>query len=263
VNSTIAIVALHPQAVTKAQALAHQLQLPYLADTTAPEDLPPYLLVVAPHQLAVQKTGSRMQALSVDFASSALQYRVKTTGYQTPLAKAVGINSKNKPHVLDLSAGLGRDAFILATLGAHVQLIERHPIVAALLADGLERARALPHLAPVIARMTLFTADGQHYIQQLPADHSFDVVYFDPMFPIRQKSALVKKEMQILQGLLDVDLDADSMLALARSKARKRVVIKRPQGAPFLAGVEPDFTLNSKGLRFDVYIPLAPQDASI
>ena len=42
--------------------------------------------------------------------------------------------------MLDATAGLGRDAFVLASLGCQVTLIERVPAVAALLENGIERA---------------------------------------------------------------------------------------------------------------------------
>lgn len=130
--------------------------------------------------------------------------------------------------------GLGRDAFVLACLGCRVRMFERHPVVAALLEDGLRRAYADPELGPWLAtRLTLHHGSSLSALAQL---HSApDVVYLDPMFPHRQKSALVKKEMRVFQLLVGADEDADGLLAPAL--ALRRVVVKRPDYAPRLAGV--------------------------
>ena len=85
-------------------------------------------------------------------------------------------------------------------------------------------------------------------------DEQIDVVYLDPMFPHRKKSALVKKEMRVFQQLLGSDDDADSLLAPARELAGKRVVVKRPAYAEPLADVPPAMAITSKKHRFDVYI---------
>ncbi|MGL9773657.1 MAG: class I SAM-dependent methyltransferase [Sodalis sp. (in: enterobacteria)] len=55
------------------------------------------------------------------------------------VAKAVGIKGQGLPDVVDATAGLGRDAFVLACLGCRVQMFERHPVMAALLKNGLRR----------------------------------------------------------------------------------------------------------------------------
>lgn len=79
------------------------------------------------------------------------------------------------------------------------------------------------------------------------------VVYLDPMFPHKQKSALVKKEMRVFQSLVGPDLDADGLLEPARLLATKRVVVKRPDYAPPLANVATPNAVVTKGHRFDIY----------
>src|SRR5690606_31731336 len=146
------------------------------------------------------------------------------------------------PKVLDLPAGLGRDAFVLASLGCAVQLVERSPIVFALLEDGLTRARQFAaeqdqELAQILARMQAYRAQAADYLQGLADD--VDVIYLDPMFPERDKTADVKKEMRAFHSLVGRDEDAGDLLSLALQKARYRVVVKRPRRAPFLADWHP------------------------
>ncbi|PZD59465.1 16S rRNA (guanine(1516)-N(2))-methyltransferase, partial [Pantoea ananatis] len=84
-----------------------------------------------------------------------------------------------------------------------------------------------------------------------------DVVYLDPMYPHRQKSAMVKKEMRVFQSLVGADEDADALLAPARRLAKKRIVVKRPDYAPPLAGVATQSAVVTKSHRFDIYPPLS------
>ena len=79
--------------------------------------------------------------LIVDFVSSSVNYRQNFGGgRKQDIAKAVGIKSGIRPNIIDATAGLGRDGFILASLGSHVTLIERSQIIHDLLADGMRRA---------------------------------------------------------------------------------------------------------------------------
>ena len=72
------------------------------------------------------------------------------------VAKAVGIKKEYLPDVIDATAGLGRDAFVLAALGCHVRMLERHPVVAALLDDGLQRGYQDAEIGPWLQeRMSL------------------------------------------------------------------------------------------------------------
>ena len=82
------------------------------------------------------------------------------------------------------------------------------------------------------------------------------MVYLDPMYPHRQKSALVKKEMRVFQSLVGPDEDADALLEPARRLAKKRIVVKRPDYAPPLAGIVTQAAVVTKSHRFDIYPPL-------
>ncbi|MCC5825604.1 class I SAM-dependent methyltransferase [Alkalimonas sp.] len=192
----------------------------------------------------------------VDFASGSASYRRQHGGGMgEAIAKAVGLNKKRDLTVIDATAGLGRDAFVLASLGAKLTLVERNPLVAALLADGLRRASEHPDLSDWLPeRMQLHFAPAQQALSQLD---TVEVVYLDPMFPERQKSALVKKEMRAFHQVVGEDPDADALLPAALALASKRVVVKRPAYAPPLAGTKPSHEVKGKNNRFDVYVKAA------
>lgn len=192
-------------------------------------------------------------AIWVDFVSGALAHRRKYGGGRgQAIAKAIGLKPGITPNVLDATAGLGRDAFVLATLGCEVTLLERSPVLAAMLSDGLARATQDNEVSDIIARMSLIHSGAHDYLRKLSTP--IDVIYLDPMFPHRDKSAKVKKEMSLLQQLLGQDEDADALLPLALEKAAFRVVVKRPARAPFLNQQKPTLSLKGKANRFDIYV---------
>lgn len=196
---------------------------------------------------------SAMSVLRVDFVSSAMTHRRYFGGGSGQMiAKAIGIRSGIRPTVLDATAGLGRDAFVLAQLGCSLRLVERHPLVAALLEDGLQRAAEDVEVAPIVARMRL-SADNAITLMRDWREAIPQVIYLDPMFPHRQKSALVKKEMRLLRPLAGDDEDAPALLAAALALASYRVVVKRPRQAPPITGQAPGYALNGQSCRFDIY----------
>ena len=170
-------------------------------------------------------------------------------GRRQLLARAVGVHKERARRVLDATAGLGRDGFTLASLGAQVTLAERNPTLATLLTDARQRALQDPATAEAAARTEVICLDARKLMAAPP---KFDVVYLDPMYPGRGKTALAKKEMQLLRELTGGDADADDLLPAAN--ARRRVVVKRPSSAPPLAGREPSFALAGTQARFDVYL---------
>lgn len=196
--------------------------------------------------------------LDVDFTGGSLGHRIRFGGGKgQTIARAVGIKQgKPAPYILDATAGLAKDSFVLANLGCQVTLLERSPIVAALVKDGIDRASLNIDFCSVIEQgFELHCCDALEYIHQIKQDDRPDVIYLDPMYPERKKSASVKKNMQILQRLLGHDLDTDAVLAAALQKARQRVVVKRPKGAPALpSSRKPTLSYDSKTTRYDVYI---------
>ncbi|WP_407331845.1 class I SAM-dependent methyltransferase [Enterovibrio sp. 27052020O] len=222
-----------------------------------------FALVLTESQLELRKLDEpKLGAVFVDLIGGAVGHRRKFGGGKgQSIAKAVGLNKGATPTVLDATAGLGRDAFVLASLGCKVQMVERHPVVAALLEDGLERAKCDPEIGHwVRERLSMVHASSHDALSQLVQDTALerpDVVYLDPMYPHKKKSALVKKEMRVFQSLVGADHDADGLFDPAYLLATKRVVVKRPDYAEFMAGKTPSTQIETKKNRFDVYVKAA------
>lgn len=170
------------------------------------------------------------------------------------LARAVGVKGPFLPSIIDATAGLGKDAFVLACLGCRVTLLERSPIIAALLQNGMQRALADAEVAQIVGnQMQLFNTDARTYLSSSNPPRA-DVIYLDPMFPERSKSALVKKEMRLFKAIVGDDSDASELLALALTRAHRRVVVKRPRLAPPLQGPGAAYSLQGKSIRYDIYL---------
>lgn len=194
--------------------------------------------------------------VQVDFLSGKNAHRRQFGGGRgQPLAKAIGLKPGINPTVIDSTAGWARDAFVLASLGCQLTLLEQEPLLAALIVDGLSRATSDADTAEISARMQLLNVNAVHYLIALPEQNWPDVIYMDPMYPSRDKSALVKKDMQILHALVGSDETGDELLDIALKRAKKRIVIKRPKGAPLLNDIEPIAHIASKKTRYDIYAP--------
>lgn len=232
-----------------AAALARQFGLPL-------DNAPPYALCVTAERVELRdRSDPRARPIFVDFSSVNTRPGPGASKRQ-PIARAMGLRRGDAPpRVLDMTAGFGADAWLLAALGCHVTMLERSPVVAALLADGLRRAQA--HDAAVASRLTLEYTDA-HRLSIDAWRERIDVVYLDPMFPPRGKAALEKRAMRVLRQIVGADDDAAALLDLARGIARQRVVVKRPRHAPPLAP-DPVATHEGKALRYDVYRPSPPR----
>ena len=192
--------------------------------------------------------------ISVDFASGKHIHRLQSSEkFGQPLARAVGARPDNLPTVLDATAGLGKDAFVIASLGCTVVMIEQSTVVWAMLQDALSRATTHPLLTPIVERITLHHADSVVWLNQLDKADKPDVIYLDPMYPPRSKSAAVKKEMQVLQALLSEPPPFDQLLETAISTATRRVVVKRPKGSPHSVVCRPSGSVQSPNTRYDIY----------
>lgn len=247
----------------RAVLLSRELSLPLLpvapALGTLDTEQECLVLVVDDDGLSLQQLGPKAPGpVRCEFALGAARHRrLYGGGRGQDIAKATGLgHSGFCPKLLDLTAGLGRDGFILASLGAQVTMIERNPIIYALLADGLSRAgdkvEGDPPLAEILQRINTVCQNSVDYLETLTDQACPDVIYLDPMFPSREKSSKVKKEMQIFHQLVGPD-DAGELLPVALGKARYRVVVKRPVHAPVLNGCEPGYSLKGKSTRFDIY----------
>ncbi len=191
--------------------------------------------------------------LVIDFVGGAVGHRLRVgEGRKQALPKAVGFGKGIVPNVVDATAGLGRDSFLLAGLGAQVTLIERSPEIHARLADAMARASAEGgRYADIISRMTLLQGNS---IELLPG-LAPDVVLVDPMHPPRHNSALVKKEMRVLRDIVGTDADQLKLMQVALACAKKRVVLKWPQYAEPMQGLpKPSHQIAGKNTRYDVFM---------
>ncbi|WP_245932462.1 class I SAM-dependent methyltransferase [Isoalcanivorax indicus] len=225
-----------------------QLAGPRLPDEAAAAAYP-LVLGTRDGVLALWRPQGRETPLYVDFSGGRMGYRLSAErARHERLVRAAGRLPDEGGLLVDATAGLGRDAALLAAAGWQVVMLERHPVLHALLADGLARA-------PLLAgRLTLVQADSCAWLAQ--SSEAPTVVYLDPMFPARDKSAAVKKELVWLQWLTDATPDETeeaALLAAALATASKRVVVKRPLRAAPLAGRAPSHAHSGKTVRFDVY----------
>lgn len=250
---SIAVSCTHPDLKSHAHALAARLNLNYV-DLNDFKKTYSYLLNLTPHRLELlSATSAYTGVIFVDFLNDKTQHRLLHGGGRHQLlARAVGLHKKKNLTICDISAGLGQDAFQLAALGAEVTMLERSPIIGALLHDAWLRARQNEKIRTF--HWQLIQTDAQSFLKSLAPDQLPQVIYFDPMFPKRKKSALVKKEMRILRQIVGEDQDAPEILALALTLAKSRVVVKRPRLADVIPGFMPSFQLNGQSSRFDIYL---------
>ncbi|MGP0174828.1 class I SAM-dependent methyltransferase [Pseudomonas sp. NCHU5208] len=246
-NASIRMQALHPQYAAAAAQWATRLGLAQSGDSE-------YALQLGEEGLQLVELGDKAPGpVRVDFVEGAAAHRRQFGGGSGQMiAKAVGVQPGIRPRTLDATAGLGRDAFVLASLGCEMTLIERQPLVAALLEDGLQRAALDQEVAPIVARMQLLSGNAIELMQAWQGEAP-QVIYLDPMFPHRDKSALVKKEMRLFRPFVGDDLDAPALLQAALALASHRVVVKRPRKAPAIEGSKPGYVLEGKSSRYDIY----------
>ena len=237
---------LEPELYDKASELADQLNLPVESENTAHNQLCLSSQGLAIH---IPELG---KPILIDFSSGKYDHRRKFGGGRgQPLAKAVGLKQGQSPTVIDATAGFARDAFVLASLGCQVTMLEQNTVLAVLIADALERAHQNNEIVEIIERMQIHHANAVSFLNHNNTE--VDVIYMDPMYPSRDKSARVKKDMQLLHELVGADTDSAELLRVARQCAGRRVVVKRPKGAEYVGGQTPTASVTSKNTRFDIY----------
>ncbi|MGB8285751.1 MAG: class I SAM-dependent methyltransferase [Candidatus Aquirickettsiella gammari] len=248
----IAVTSTEITLLDSAQKLAKSLFLPYIEYSK--QEKFDFILALTLTGLYLKDLGKKsLGMLRIDFLQGKLAYRLHHLHNQKQLlAKAVGLKVNFKPTVLDATAGLGSDGFILAQLGCSVTLLERSPVIFALLRDGLNRA--IKHPKYSLLSIKLIQTNSLIYLKKISArKETPDIIYLDPMYPHSAKSALAKKEMRFLRQLVGDDIDAVNLLALALVCAKQRVVVKRPRLAPYLAKLKPQHSIFGKQHRLDVY----------
>lgn len=202
-------------------------------------------------------------SLAIDFTSGKARHRTTESGHGAQaLTKALGVKNyvtanNHFPHIIDATGGLGQDTWALASTGCSISLIERNTVVHALLNDALQRALNDTSASNIAQRIHLMHDEATDIMADL-CDKATHAVYLDPMYPERKKKASSKKGMQILHALLDPSLDNDdSLLTSALKSCVSRVVVKRPRGAPFLAGSDrfsgQRTRIDTPNTRYDVY----------
>lgn len=236
-----------------AKELAKKNLLPFI-DYLKKENFD-YVLTLRSSGLFLEDVKKKLGSFKIDFLNGKLAYRLQHLKNQKQLlARAIGLKTNFKPTVLDATAGLGSDSFILSQLGCSTLLLERSPVIFLLLRDGLERALNHPNFLSLSIK--IINIDSLIYfkeiilgIQNLP-----EIIYLDPMYPHSNKSALVKKEMRFLRQLVGDDNDAPKLLKLALTCAKQRVIVKRPRISNHLAELKPHYSLFGKQHRLDVYL---------
>ena len=191
--------------------------------------------------------------LRVDFVSGAVAHRLRFGGGRgQALAKAMGLSSGKTPSIIDATAGLGRDSFLLASLGAQVTLIERSEQMHFLLVQGMKLARQEGgDFAEIMDRMTLLNGDAKDLLPELSAE----AILIDPMHPPRTKSALVKRELRQVREVVGTDEDAADLVSVALQHARHRVVLKWPAKAAPIEGIKAcSHQILGKSTRYDVFM---------
>lgn len=230
----------------RARALAQRLHVPFAGTDEVQGRL---VVSVGQGGLVLEHGGLQLRA---DLGSMVPRVRKDRLGREL-LVKAAKIKGHDGPlRAVDATAGLGQDALLLAAAGFETMLFEQNPVIAALLADSLERAMRIPELSEAVARMHFFEGDSivqLHEMEQTP-----DIVLLDPMFPQRRKSASVKKKFQLLHLLELPCADEEELLSAAFAAHPRKVVVKRPPKGPYLAGVKPSYSLDSKAVRYDVHV---------
>jgi 16S rRNA (guanine1516-N2)-methyltransferase len=246
---SISVSTTSPEREEKAIELAKTLNI-----TVAELDKTQLQLVITEQHIEI-RAPELGNPIFVDFEQGKNAHRRQFGGGRgQPLAKAIGLKKGATPSVIDTTAGFGRDAFVLANLGCQIRLIERNPYIAILLNDALSRAHDNDDIADVISNMRLINQDSVAFLTDLTDDCIPDVIYMDPMYPSREKSALVKKDMRLLHQLAGPDTDSEHLLAIARQRAKNRVVVKRPKSAEFIANQKPSTSIESKNTRYDIYV---------
>ena len=193
------------------------------------------------------------EALRVDFVSGAVAHRLRFGGGRgQALAKAMGLRAGKTPMIVDATAGLGRDAFLLASLGAQVVLIERSEEMHSLLVQGMDQAvKEGGEFREIIGRMTLMKGDAKDLLPEL----SGEAILIDPMHPERKNSALVKRELRQVREIVGSDDDAAELVRVAIKNAQKRVVLKWPAKADPIKGIRPcSHQILGKTTRYDVFM---------
>jgi 16S rRNA (guanine1516-N2)-methyltransferase len=244
-NVQVVVTTEYPELKMQAEKLSVRLGISGETDMTTPD----FILHLTPAGLELNHMSGATKPLTFNFDSKSLRQRIRQPARED-IVRAVGVKGAYRPSVIDATAGTGQDAFVLASAGCHVTLLERSPIIALMLEDALHHAQAT---APneTLKRLSLIPGDA---LEVLPKLSPPDVIYLDPMYPKSGKQAAKRKSMQFFRTLVGDDTDASELLDIALAAARRRVVVKRPLKAEPLTGPKPTAQLKGRTTRFDIYV---------
>jgi 16S rRNA (guanine1516-N2)-methyltransferase len=239
----------------QAQALAASARVSCIDAWPNPDHMP-LVVVLEKGRVGLARTENEgREQLVIDFCNGALRWRVEhNAGGGLAVARACGVRPGRAVRVVDLTAGLGRDAWVLASRGAQVLMIERAWPLAFMLEQAI-KALVGDTASGVMPALSVHCEDALDWLAR-QKEVDADVLYLDPMFPGRKKSAAVKKDMAILHTLLGDTRQEDNdtlMHAAMAARGVGKVVVKRPAKAPWIAGIKPASSLSGKTLRFDIY----------
>lgn len=196
-------------------------------------------------------SAGKVSPLIIDFESVSYRQRLLRGGRRKEaVARAVLQGVKDDALIFDATAGLGRESMILAHAGGRVVSFERQLPVWFILKDALLRAEGSGYLP-----FTLPELQPIGTITDRPYTERPEVVYYDPMFPEKQSSAQVKKDMFIFRNVVGHDEDTVFFIREALKLAKKRVTVKRPDFAPVLEDevLKCSYSVDGGQCRFDCY----------
>jgi 16S rRNA (guanine1516-N2)-methyltransferase len=230
----------------QADQLAERLGVELVAEPSCPDDSVTLRYRDGVLQaVTVDQSGSEM-TVSADYVEYA-GVRRRRQAQGELLIKAIQGRHRGTLTILDATMGMAADTMLLTTMGHQVIALEKSRWLFELVSDGLRRAA----LAGLTRLPELVCAEAVAWLNQ-HRDQHFDIVYLDPMFAETGKRALPKKNMQLLRQMVELESDGEELLAAAKSRARLRVVVKRPIKGGCLAG-SPNYSIKGQRVRFDIY----------
>ena len=214
------------------------------------------VLFVSTDGLSLAAHSDPESRVTIDFSTGKNAHRRKFGGgINQTLPRAVGMNKSKNLQIVDATGGFARDAFVLASLGAELTVLEQSPILCLMIEDALRLGVLDDDIKNIMQRMKVRNCNSIDALSGPDFYKTADVVYMDPMYPSRQKNAAVKKDMQLLHLMIGPDHSAEELLHTALLAARKRVVVKRPSKAAPLSTQRLAGSISSKNTRYDIYTP--------
>ncbi|WP_343128592.1 class I SAM-dependent methyltransferase [Buchnera aphidicola (Kurisakia onigurumii)] len=192
----------------------------------------------------------------IDFTNKKISYRINNRKKES-LIQAIKIKNNPYPNVLDMTAGLGRDSFILAASGCHVLMLERNPIIFILLNNALHRAYKNPKIGKWVKSRIKFFFESSFNISNISFTFKPEVIYIDPMYCIKKRKSNPKKDMQFLNKIIkNTDQDSNKLIFIARNINCRKIVVKRPLNGSYIGNIKTKNSIFSKKHRFDIYQPI-------